>query len=131
MVFDALHLAVIVFLAAAAIFAASPLVIAFLIAPRNRGGEFQTPYECGVKPYGRAWDHFGFNYHIYALIFIAFDVDVLYLIPVGAAYRLLPGLMPLAELSFFLFFVLLAVLYFNAKGVFYWPRRLTMPQTLE
>ncbi|MDR2460030.1 MAG: NADH-quinone oxidoreductase subunit A [Deltaproteobacteria bacterium] len=124
MVFDTLHLAIIVFLVAAVIFAASPLVIAALIAPRTRGGDYRMPYECGVTPLGRAWDHYGFNYHIYALIFIAFDVDVLYLFPVGVAYRSMGGLFPLVELSYFLFFVLLAVIYFIAKGVFSWPRRL-------
>lgn len=117
-------MAIIVFLVAAAIFAASPLVIALLIAPRARGGDYKMPYECGVKPYGPAWDHFAFNYHIYALIFIAFDVDILYLYPVGVSYRSMAGWLPLAELTFFLFFVLLAIVYFKAKGVFTWPRRI-------
>ncbi|MDR0622626.1 MAG: NADH-quinone oxidoreductase subunit A [Deltaproteobacteria bacterium] len=124
MIFNSLHLAIIVFLVAAAIFAASPLAIALLIAPRARGGDFKMPYECGVKPYGQAWDHFAFNYHIYALIFLAFDVDILYLYPVGVSYRFIPGWLPLAELTFFLFFVLLAIVYFKAKGVFAWPRRI-------
>jgi NADH-quinone oxidoreductase subunit A len=124
MIFNSLHLAIIVFLVAAAIFAASPLIIALLIAPRARGGDHKLPYECGVKPYGRAWDHFAFNYHIYALIFLAFDVDILYLYPVGVSYRSLQGWLPLIELSFFLFFVLLAIVYFRAKGVFNWPRRI-------
>jgi NADH-quinone oxidoreductase subunit A len=124
MVFDSLHFAIIVFLAAAAIFAVSPLAIAALIAPRASGGDYQAPFECGVKPLGRAWDHHGFNYHVYALIFLAFDVDILYLYPFGAAYRSLPGWLPLGELSFFLLFVLLAVVYFQAKGVFQWTRRI-------
>ncbi|MDR2387815.1 MAG: NADH-quinone oxidoreductase subunit A [Deltaproteobacteria bacterium] len=124
MIFNSLHLAIIIFLVAAAIFAVSPLVIALLIAPRARGGDYKMPYECGVKPYGRAWDHFAFNYHIYALIFLAFDVDILYLYPVGVSYRSMSGWLPLVELSFFLFFVLLAIVYFKAKGVFLWPRRI-------
>jgi NADH-quinone oxidoreductase subunit A len=124
MVFDSLHLAIIVFLVAAFIFAASPLGIAAVIAPRTKGGDYKMPYECGIPPLGRAWDHYGFNYHIYALIFIAFDVDVLYLFPVGTAYRAMGGLFPLVELSYFLFFVLLAVIYFIAKGVFTWPRKI-------
>jgi NADH-quinone oxidoreductase subunit A len=82
------------------------------------------PYECGVVPLGRSWDRYGFNYHIYALLFIAFDVDVLYLLPVGAFWPKAQGLLPVAELSFFLFFVLLAVVYFHAKGVYQWPRRI-------
>jgi NADH-quinone oxidoreductase subunit A len=123
MVFDSLHLAIIVFLVAATVFAASPLAIAALIAPRNSGGDYRVPYECGVRPLGRAWDHFGLNYYIYALVFIAFDVDVLYLFPVAVSYMSLPGWLPLIEVSFFLFFVLLAVVYFQDKGVFAWPRR--------
>jgi NADH-quinone oxidoreductase subunit A len=124
MVFDSLHMAIVVFLAAAAIFAVSPLVIAALIAPRAGGGDYKTPFECGVPPLGRAWDHHGFNYHVYALIFLAFDVDILYLYPVGAAYRSFPGWLPFWELSFFLLFVVLAVAYFQAKGVFKWTRRI-------
>ena len=124
MVFDSLHFAIIVFLVAATIFAGSPLIIAALIAPRTTGGDYQTPFECGVRPLGRAWDHHGFNYHVYALIFLAFDVDILYLYPFGVAYSSLPGWLPLGELSFFLFFVILAVVYFQAKGVFKWTRRI-------
>lgn len=82
------------------------------------------PYECGMVPHNRAWGHFGLNYYIYALIFIAFDVDVLYLFPVSAFYAQASGWLPLVELSYFLFFVLLAILYFQAKGVFQWPRRI-------
>jgi NADH-quinone oxidoreductase subunit A len=126
MVFNTLHLAIIVFLVAAAIFAASPLIISTFISPRNKGGDYKIPYECGVIPLGRSWDHFGFNYHIYALIFISFDVDVLYLFPVAVTYRILPGWLPLIELSYFLFFVLLAIIYFHAKGVFTWPRRIAV-----
>ncbi len=81
------------------------------------------PYECGVPPHGRAWGHFGMNYYVYALIFIAFDVDVLYLFPVSAFYKESVGWLAFVELTYFLFFVLLAILYFRAKGVIQWPRR--------
>ncbi|MGL4208320.1 MAG: NADH-quinone oxidoreductase subunit A [Candidatus Adiutrix sp.] len=126
MAFDTLHLAIILFLVVGFLFPVAPLIIGFLVAPRTHGGDFLMPYECGMVPHGRAWGHFGMNYYIYALIFIAFDVDVLYLFPISVYYKDAPGLLPFIELTYFLFFVLLAILYFKAKGVFDWPRRITV-----
>ena len=124
MVFDTLHLAIIVFLVVGLVFPIAPILIGFILAPRTSGGDFLMPYECGMPPHGRAWGHFGMNYYIYALIFIAFDVDVLYLFPVAVYYKLSTGWLAFIELTYFLFFVLLAILYFKAKGVFEWPRRI-------
>jgi NADH:ubiquinone oxidoreductase subunit 3 (subunit A) len=81
----------------------------------------RLPYECGVRPLGDAWIRFGVNYYIYALIFLAFEVDVLYLLPVSVVYhQLTMG----AFVKVFLFVLALAVLFFWAKGVFTWPRRI-------
>ena len=124
MVFDTLHLAIILFLLVGLLFPVAPIILGFILAPRTSGGDFLMPYECGVPPHGRAWGHFGMNYYVYALIFIAFDVDVLYLFPISVYYKDSIGWLPFVELTYFLFFVLLAILYFKAKGVFQWPRRI-------
>ncbi|MDL2259930.1 NADH-quinone oxidoreductase subunit A [Deltaproteobacteria bacterium OttesenSCG-928-K17] len=124
MVFDTLHLAIILFLVVGFVFPIAPLLIAAVISPRASGGDLLMPYECGMPPHGRAWGMFGMNYFVYALIFIAFDVDVLYLFPIAVYYKDSTGWLPFIELTYFLFFVLLAVLYFRAKGVFQWPRRI-------
>ena len=124
MVFDTLHLAIIMFLVVGFVFPIVPILISFIISPRASGGDLLMPYECGMVPHDRAWGNFGMNYYVYALIFIAFDVDVLYLFPISVFYKSSTGWLPLIELTFFLFFVLLAILYFKAKGVFEWPRRI-------
>lgn len=124
MVFNTLHLAIILFLAFGLVFPVAPMLLGFALAPRAGGGDFKMPYECGIAPLGRAWGHFGMNYYVYALVFLAFDVDVLYLFPISVCYGASSGWLALAELSYFLFFVALAMLYFQAKGVFTWPRRL-------
>jgi len=124
MVFDTLHLAIILFLLVGLFFPIAPILLGFVLAPRTSGGDFLMPYECGMPPHGRAWGHFGMNYYVYALIFIAFDVDVLYLFPISVYYKFSTGWLPFIELTYFLFFVLLAILYFKAKGVFEWPRRI-------
>lgn len=124
MVFDSLHLAIILFLATGLIFPVIPLLLSFILAPRASGGDMLMPYECGMPPHDRAWGLFTLNYYAYALIFIAFDVDVLYLFPISVFYKGASSWLPFIEVTFFLFFVLLAILYFRAKGVFDWPRRI-------
>ena len=58
----------------AVILIALPLVIQYLISPRdNKGGEKLIPYECGEVPEGSAWVKFNIRFYIIALIFIIFD----------------------------------------------------------
>ena len=84
--FSWLNLAIIVFLAAGTLFGAMPLIMATLLAPKSRAHDLGLPYECGITPHGSAHVRFGINYYFYALLFLAFDVDVLYLFPVAAFY---------------------------------------------
>ena len=126
MVFSWLHLAIILFLVAGLLFAGGPLILAFLIAPRAKGGDIGMPYECGMRPYGSSWTRFGINYYVYALIFIAFDVDVLYLFPVATHYHQTVGWTAFVKIFIFLFVLALSIVYFWAKGVFTWPRRIDL-----
>jgi NADH-quinone oxidoreductase subunit A len=124
MVFSWLHLAIAGFLLAAVAFAAGPLIGSVLLAPKARGGAMSQPYECGMPTHGATWIRFGINYFFYALLFLAFDVDVLYLFPVAVAYRNIPGWLPLVELLVFVLILSLAVAYFWRKGIFTWPRKI-------
>lgn len=124
MVFDWLHLAILLFLFVGIAFAGGPLVASLLLAPKAGGGDIGMPYECGMRPYGGAWVSFGINYYVYALLFLAFDVDVLYLFPVAAAYKDAAGFIPFVKVFIFVFFLALSIVYFWAKGVFTWPRRI-------
>ena len=81
MVFSWMHLAITCFFLFGVAMAAGPLIGSFFLAPRAKGGDLGMPYECGMRPMGDAWIRFGVNYYIYALIFLAFEVDVLILIP--------------------------------------------------
>lgn len=123
MVFNWMHLAITCFFLFGVAMAAGPLVTSYLLAPRAKGGDLGTPYECGVRPMGDAWIRFGVNYYIYALIFLAFEVDVLYLLPVSVVYHQLT-MGAFVKVFLFLFVLALAVLFFWAKGVFTWPRRI-------
>ena len=124
MIFNWLHFAIVLFVLAGLLFAVGPLILAGLLAPKARGGDIGMPYECGMIPYGSSWSRWGVSYYVYALIFLAFDVDVLYLFPVSTAYADADGWAPFVKVFIFLFFLILSVIYFWAKGVFTWPRRI-------
>lgn len=125
MVFQWVHLAIILFLVGGALLGALPLVASRLLAPRNRAKNLGLPYECGITPHGPAHVRFGINYYVYALLFLAFDVDVLYLFPVAVYYPHSPGWAIFWEFIVFLGILTLAVLYFLKKGVFTWPRKIS------
>ena len=124
MQFDLLSLAIILFLVAGLIFGGAPLIGSLLLAPKSRGGDLGMPYECGITPHGPARIRWGINFYFYALLFLAFDVDVLYLFPVAAVYHLSAGWEMFWEVVVFLGVLALAVVFFWRKGVFTWPRRI-------
>jgi NADH-quinone oxidoreductase subunit A len=126
MVLSWLHIAIMLFLVLGILFAVVPLTMSTLLAPKARGGDIGMSYECGIAPQGNARGKFGVNYYVYALIFLAFDVDVLYLFPVAVQYRLTVGWGAFFEILIFLFILGLAIAYFWAKGVFTWPRKIRL-----
>jgi NADH-quinone oxidoreductase subunit A len=77
-----------------------------------------------MDPYGTAWNiRFDVSYYLYALIFLAFDVDVLYLFPVATAFDTVSAVRGISELLIFVGILSLAIVYAWVKGVFTWPNR--------
>ena len=80
--------------------------------------------ECGMEPIGSAWLRVGIIYYLYALIFLAFDVDVLFLFPVAVAYNDPSlGAWDFVEILIFVAILSLAVVYAWRKGVFTWEKK--------
>jgi len=115
---------VFIFIIVAVGFGVAPLIIAFLIAPRTIGEKTRNTYECGVDPFGGAWIRYVAVYYIYALIFIAFDVDVLYLFPLAVSYTRGGNAYEFFSLLVFIALLALAVIYAWGKGVFTWKRKI-------
>jgi NADH-quinone oxidoreductase subunit A len=108
-------------------FAAGPIILAFFLAPRktrNCINKTNQSIECGMVPIGDAWTRFGIVYYLYALIFLAFDVDVLFLFPVAMAYNDGFILRDFVELLIFVGILSLAIAYAWKKGVFQWERKI-------
>lgn len=107
-------------------FAVGPFIIATLMAlrgTRNISHKTTQLIECGIPPIGDAWIRFGAMYYLYAIIFLAFDVDVLFLFPVAMAYDKIFALRDFVEVVIFVGILSLALVYAWKKGVFEWKRK--------
>ncbi len=70
--------------------------------PAKPGLEKNAVYECGVKPTGDSWIQFKAHYYLYAILFLIFDVEALFLLPFAVAFSGLPAGALLAMLVFML-----------------------------
>lgn len=95
-------------------------ILPLLISHRSLGARRSDPYESGEVPIGAAWIRFDINYYLFALIFLAFDVEAALLFPVLVIYKDIPGFLALAEVSLFLGLLSFAILYAWKKGLFAW-----------
>ena len=117
-----------IFLLGALLFGFGPIIIVSLLSPsshtRQSAGKTDQLIECGMEPIGSAWIRFGIVYYLYALIFLAFDVDVLFLFPVAMAYNDPQlGIRDFVEIFIFVAILSLAIVYAWRKGVFTWERK--------
>src|SRR5512142_830379 len=84
------YLLIVVLLIGAVAFALTPLVLAWLWArkfsPRKPGPDKNAIYECGLESKGDAWVQFRSEYYIYAIIFLIFDVETIFLFPFAVAF---------------------------------------------
>jgi NAD(P)H-quinone oxidoreductase subunit 3 len=111
------------FLVLGGLIAIIPVVVPLLIAPRFRGLKTTDTYECGVDTIGPSWIRFSVAFYLFALIFVAFEVDVLYLFPVTLVYgtgQFAGGWRDFIEVGIFISILSLAIVFAWRKGVFEW-----------
>lgn len=118
---------VLVYLVAAGLFAVGPLIIAKLIAPPSFGAAREAIYECGMPTIGSAWIQVAVIYYLFALLFLAFDVDVLFLLPVLLAYGKGYVWRDFIEVTIFIGILSLVIVYAWNRGVFSWKRKQVNP----
>ena len=95
-------------------------LVPLLISPKSRGERARSPYESGEVPIGSAWIQFDISYYLFALIFIAFDVEVAFLFPTLVVFREMASFAALVELALFLVILSFAIFYAWRKGLFAW-----------
>src|SRR5215207_7054233 len=68
-------------------FAVSQLLVTQLIGPRKRTATKLMPYECGKDPIGGARDRFSIKFYTVAVLFLLFDIEVLFMVPFAVAFK--------------------------------------------
>lgn len=108
-----------VFLVLAPIFPALALVIPRIIAPRKPNTIKSQTYECGIETVGNTWVQFRVQYYIFALLFLVFDVEIVFLYPWAVAFDQLP-LFAVLEGVLFILMLVAGLWYAWYKGVLEW-----------
>jgi NADH:ubiquinone oxidoreductase subunit 3 (subunit A) len=115
------YAAVLAFLVVAIAFLAVNLLVWKVIRPSRFSEEKLTTYECGENPVGSAWIQFNIRFYVFALIFIIFDVEAVFLLPWAVVFREL-GLLAYLEGLVFIAILVVALAYVWSKGDLEWVR---------
>ena len=90
-----------------------------LLRPHNPYPEKGVAYECAEEPIGDSWIKFNPHFYIFALIFVIFDVEVVFLFPWAVAFGQL-GLFALVEMVIFILILFFGLYYAWKRGVLKW-----------
>ena len=94
-------------------------VLAMLLAPRSYNAQKEEPYECGIPTKGRSWMQFRVGYYLFAILFLMFDVETMFLFPWAVVMNTL-GSAALLSVLFFLFILVLGLVYACKTGALEW-----------
>ncbi len=100
-------------------FAAGGLLVSRLLATVTHNKQKGEAYECGVPTQGKTWAQMNVGYYLFALLFLVFDVELVFLYP-WAVVAKETGLLALGEIIIFLFILFLGFLYAHKKGALKW-----------
>lgn len=111
-------------------FASSQILVTQLVGPRKRTAVKLMPYECGKDPVGSARDRFSIKFYTVAVIFLLFDIEVLFMIPFAVAFKYLLaqekisgiafGTIAFVEILVFIATLVVGYIYVWKKGTFDW-----------
>jgi NAD(P)H-quinone oxidoreductase subunit 3 len=95
------------------------LTAAKLLRPGGTSPERRTTYESGMEPIGGAWIQFNIRYYMFALVFVVFDVETVFLYPWAVSFSKL-GLLAFIEALIFIAILVVALVYAWRKGALEW-----------
>src|SRR5947209_9254997 len=108
-----------ILLAAGFVMVIVAMILANLLAPHSRTKEKLQTYESGETPIGNAWVQYPLGFYIFALLFVAFDVDIVFLISWAIIFKQL-SFFGFFEITFFIVVLALGLAYAWRKGVARW-----------
>ena len=107
------------FLVVGAFIPISAIVAAWVVGPKKPNPIKQTTYECGIETVGPAWVQFKAQYYIFALVFLVFDVESVFLFPWAVKLGQL-GLFAVIEGIIFILILIAGLVYTWRKGMLEW-----------
>ncbi|NJL98571.1 MAG: photosynthetic/respiratory NAD(P)H-quinone oxidoreductase subunit C [Synechococcaceae cyanobacterium SM2_3_2] len=108
-----------VFLVICSLLPVVALVAQQLLAPKRGRNIRRTTYESGMEPLGQAWIQFNIRYYMFALVFVIFDVETVFLYPWAVAFHNL-GLLAFVEALIFIAILVVGLVYAWRKGALEW-----------
>ena len=118
------YLLLTIFLAIAVVFPLVPLALAWAwarcLSPAKPGKDKQSSYECGIESTGAAQIQYQSHYYLYALVFLIFDVETVFLLPFAAMGFVKISVPSFLAILVFLLLLLESLVWAWAKGVFKW-----------
>src|SRR5215475_247670 len=101
------------------LFSGGTILVSKFFVPRSYNSQKLEPYECGVPTKGSSWIQYNVGYYLFALIFLVFDVEIVFLYPWATVLRDV-GMVAFVEILFFIFILFLGLLYAWKKGALKW-----------
>lgn len=103
----------------AAVFGLLPILVAKFIAPKKPSAIKNATYECGLEAEGDSWIQFRAQYYIFALIFVIFDIETIFIYPWAVVFKHL-GLFAFVEMAIFVVLLAAGLAYAWRKKVLEW-----------
>ena len=123
------YLPILLMFVVAAGFAVGNVVLSTFVGQRKRTRTKLMPYECGKDPVGSARERFSVKFYLIAMIFILFDIEVIFLVPWAAVFKSMAGQgdamrwFAYIEMMIFVGLLFVGYIYIVEKGAFDWGER--------
>ena len=109
----------IVLIIAALTFSSIAILVSKIVTKATSNPQKVQPFECGIPTRGKTWTQLNVGYYVFALIFLIFDVELVFLFPWAVVAKKV-GWMAMVEILIFFFILMLGFLYAHKKGALKW-----------
>ena len=109
----------IILIVSAIAFSVGGIAVAKILVKGTKNPQKGQAYECGIPTDGSPWNQFNIGYYLFALIFLIFDVELIFLYPWAVVVKQI-GMSAFFEIIIFLFILFMGFLYAHKKGALKW-----------
>ncbi len=109
----------IILIIAALAFSSIAVLVSKLVTTATKNPQKGEPYECGIPTTGKTWTQMNVGYYLFALIFLIFDVELIFIFPWAVVAKSV-GWVAMIEILIFFFILFMGLLYAHKKGALKW-----------